>query len=477
MQSNLVVIGGTNIVNMLIAHNNGMIDKKTVTGGIVIELFWWLLINGICSFFIFRTLSKKIARLFNETGLQIFIKKLVYYSLGFIAILACYDSAVNTYYALSNQQNANLSLTLQATVIVNSIYGSIFLPIFFTYILLNLYIHQLTRYIFRQTTVSLLPGKLKITRELFVVFFIISILPTLQFILELSHYGYFSNFTADKLFFITFIFQITVSIIITLIFFSQQLSRPLETILMALKKVEIGDYQVHLPVTTINDVGRLTHGFNRMIQGIRERELIKDTFGKYMSPEVVNKVLANKNASILSEERVCTIFFSDIKDYTSISEALSPVEIVDMLNEYFTDAVSIINQHQGIVNKYIGDAILAIFNAPLDNEDHAHHAVCAAQEIIALTEQKRYGKNIHISTRIGINTGNVVVGNIGSRDKLEYTVIGDNVNIAQRLEAYNKTTKTNILLSEATYQQLQHRKRAKIWSHFSTNYGQSFCKL
>ena len=122
------------------------------------------------------------------------------------------------------------------------------------------------------------------------------------------------------------------------------------------------------------------------------------------------------------------------------------------LNEYFSVLVNIIQSHKGIVNKFIGDSIFAMFNVPLDDPDHAVNAILAALEIEKITSNRKFGKNRQLSTRIGINTGVIVAGNINSAERMEYTVIGDEVNIASRLEQLNKEHGTNVLLGENTYE-------------------------
>jgi adenylate cyclase len=185
--------------------------------------------------------------------------------------------------------------------------------------------------------------------------------------------------------------------------------------------------------------------------GLQERELIRDTFGKYVTKNVATFIL-DKKINLEGEVRPCTILVTDIANYTSISEELTPKEIVLMLNEYFSVLVNIIQNHKGVVNKFIGDSIFAMFNVPLDDIDHAANGIRAALEIEKISLNRKFGKNRLLSTRIGINTGVVVAGNIGSADRMEYTVIGDDVNIASRLEQLNKEHGTHVLLGENTYE-------------------------
>lgn len=178
-------------------------------------------------------------------------------------------------------------------------------------------------------------------------------------------------------------------------------------------------------------------------------------FGKYLSPVVISEIIEkNDQVELGGKELTATIFFSDIKNFTTISEKISPTELVALLNDYFSAATDVILNYQGLIDKYIGDAIMAVFGAPVFKKNHAELA-CAAALIVQQQIKKLWqGKNQHkpeLLTRIGINTGNIVVGNIGSTLRLDYTAIGDSVNLASRLEGVNKVYATNIIISESTY--------------------------
>lgn len=199
-------------------------------------------------------------------------------------------------------------------------------------------------------------------------------------------------------------------------------------------------------------LGILTEVFKNLAAGLEEKEYVTDAFGKYVTRDVASVVL-KKGLQLSGEFRTATILFSDIENYTSLSESLDPQEVVGMLNHYFSRLVEIIAGYKGIVNKYMGDSVLALFNVPVDDPGHARNAIEAALEIQKMSQGTGFGKNKKIlHTRIGINTGRVVAGNIGSKDRLEYTVIGDPVNVAARLEQLNKNYGTRILVGENTYQ-------------------------
>ena len=192
-----------------------------------------------------------------------------------------------------------------------------------------------------------------------------------------------------------------------------------------------------------------------MVEGKQKKE-IRKTFNRYMSPQVIDEILKNPDDIGLGGKEIeATVFFSDIKDFTSISEKYPPAELVSYLNEYFSQASDIILEHSAMLDKYIGDAIMAIFGAPIYRPDHALAGCLAALQIQEKlnelnAESLKTGKPCFI-TRIGLNTGKMIVGNIGTSARLDYTAIGDTVNTSSRLEGMNKQYNTRIIISESTY--------------------------
>lgn len=190
------------------------------------------------------------------------------------------------------------------------------------------------------------------------------------------------------------------------------------------------------------------------MSGAKERAFIRNTFARYVPEKVVNALLAQPEMVALGgEERVITVLFSDIANFTTISESLSPTELVNLLNEYFTEMSDIIMQNGGIIDKFQGDSIMAEFGVPLPVEDHADRAVAAALQMLDRLAQLReiWKSRYEIYCRIGINTNNMIVGNMGSKNVLDYTVIGDAVNLASRLEGANKNYGTYLMISEFTH--------------------------
>jgi adenylate cyclase len=193
-----------------------------------------------------------------------------------------------------------------------------------------------------------------------------------------------------------------------------------------------------------------------------ERRKVSRLFGRYVSKDVYSQLMADpKLAELGGARRDMSVLFSDIRGFTSITERRNPDELVRQLNEYFTAMVDIVFRHQGTVDKFVGDLVMAIFGAPVDDERHADHAVAAAVDMAAglgaLNRKWASEGRPTLDIGIGINSGEMVAGNIGSSSIMSYTVIGDNVNLAARLESLNKDYRTRIIISDATRQRLEGR--------------------
>lgn len=195
----------------------------------------------------------------------------------------------------------------------------------------------------------------------------------------------------------------------------------------------------------------------------REKRKMKRLFGQYVSKDVYAQLVSNPDLARLGgQRRDMTVLFSDIRGFTTITEKGSPEEIVHMLNEYFTRMVEIVFRHKGTVDKFVGDMVMALFGAPLDDPLHADHAVEAALDMLEdlrkLNEKwVAEGKDVKVDIGVGINTGPMVAGNIGSDQIMSYTVIGDAVNLGSRLESLNKNYSTHIIISDETRQRLKGR--------------------
>lgn len=243
---------------------------------------------------------------------------------------------------------------------------------------------------------------------------------------------------------------------------ARSIRNPLSAMISATALIAGGKLDTRLSLTRRDEFGLLGRHFDDMAAELAERQFIRDTFGRYVSEDVARTLLARgKDLALGGEERVITILFSDLRNYTAISEQLTPGQMVGMLNEYLGVMNEVIDRHRGCVIEFLGDAILAVFGAPDYQADHAEAAVrCAVamrEGLDRLNEtwqtsewaaQWRRAGIDHIEQRIGIHTGPVVAGNLGSPTRMKYAVIGDSVNVASRLEALNKELDTTILLSD-----------------------------
>lgn len=214
------------------------------------------------------------------------------------------------------------------------------------------------------------------------------------------------------------------------------------------------------PITLQVITMAMAYSYRFILEG-RNKEKIKNAMGKYISHDVMQKVVKDIDKLKLGGKRAdVTVLFADIRGFTAMSEKMSAEEVSVILNEYFTEIEPIIGKYNGVINKFIGDAVLAIFGEPIQDKNHAINSVKCANEMLekVVELQKKWLKEgkPKIEIGVGINTGEAFVGNIGSETRLEYTVIGDTVNLASRIESYNKVYKTSFLISSTTYEKVRN---------------------
>lgn len=246
--------------------------------------------------------------------------------------------------------------------------------------------------------------------------------------------------------------------ILAIWFFSKTVTRPVMALVQATEKIESGIYDVDIAPTTKDELGLLTRSFASMGKGLAEREHIKDTFGKFVNKEVALQALTG-SLQLGGTRRTATIMFADIRSFTAFSERFDPESVVGFLNSYMTRMVDCIERTHGVVDKFIGDAIMAVWGAPVTKGDPAVDALECINAMIMMRKslleynKTRGGPNRPI-IRIGcgVNTGPCIAGQIGSAKRMEYTVIGDAVNLASRIEALNKPFGTDILISGHTFE-------------------------
>lgn len=250
---------------------------------------------------------------------------------------------------------------------------------------------------------------------------------------------------------------LNLSILVVLVY-SKKLTKPILKLVDASHQIEKGDFHVTLEQSSGDEIGILTKSFGNMAKGLSERDKIKDAFGKFVNTELAEKVLHGE-ISLGGSRRECSIFFSDIRNFTATSEDMEPESVVEFLNEYMTEMVSCVNANRGVVDKFIGDSIMAIWGAISTTENDTERAIDTAlmmrKKLIQLNERhQKNDKMPYLRIGIGINTGDVIAGQIGSEERLEFTVVGDAVNLASRIEALNKEFDTDILISESSLEKV-----------------------
>lgn len=235
---------------------------------------------------------------------------------------------------------------------------------------------------------------------------------------------------------------------------------PIHLLVGGVTEIGKGNFDQQVKITSNDEIGELTTAFNKMAKELKERETIKDAFTRYVSKDIMEQILKDPEKIKLGGERKqATIFFSDIRNFTTMSEKLKAEELLSILNEYFTAMTNIVIKNDGYLNKFIGDGLMAIYGVPLAHENDPKRAVKSAiemqQELKRLHDKWRAEGKPEFNIGIGISTGEVIAGNIGALDKMDYTVIGDEVNVCSRIEGLNKNYGTTILVGEGTYQRVK----------------------
>ena len=237
---------------------------------------------------------------------------------------------------------------------------------------------------------------------------------------------------------------------------ASQFSKSLIKIFQGVKQISQGNFDIEINVNTKDELKQLSLAINKMVKSLKEKHRITQNFSRYVSQHVLDKILQSHSfTQIEGEKKKITVMFSDIKEFEQISESLAPENLVAFLNEYFENMIKIIFKYQGTLDKFIADGIMAEFGIPLEDPDQEYHAIKSAvemQQLLKKLSEKWKGsayESIHVG--IGIHTGEAVVGNIGSLQRMEYTAIGDTVNTAARIESLTKETQNDILISKETY--------------------------
>ena len=251
----------------------------------------------------------------------------------------------------------------------------------------------------------------------------------------------------------------------------QRLSRPLRALAQAATAAHDGklDEVPRLPGSMIREYDGAARSFNTMVEGLRERALIRNTLGQFVPEEVARRLLAGKG-ELEPVEVKATALICDIEEFTQLTDTLGPRGVVEFLNAYFEVMAAIIERHGGVITQFQGDAVLAVFNVPVADRNHAAHALSAAIEMVRTCDQLEFA-GVRVRNRVGISTGRLLSGAIGSRGRRTYTVHGSTVNLASRLEVLNKEYGTRILLSGKTAERCPEFELRKVADVHVRGYG------
>jgi class 3 adenylate cyclase len=246
---------------------------------------------------------------------------------------------------------------------------------------------------------------------------------------------------------------------VSLLLYRVNVQAPVNALVKRMKAVAAGDFDCKTSVLYNDELGQLKGHFNMMLDGLVERDHIKDTFGRYVSLEIAEKIMKSGKVDLAGEEIQATVLFSDTRGFTPLSEKLPPKELIRFLNDYFAYITVPIAANRGVINKFIGDAVMAIFSPVFGVEDHKAAAVRAALGMReALKEFNALGRYPEVAFGVGVHSGGLVAGNVGTETRLEYTVLGDTVNVASRIESHTRTAGTEILLSDAVMSGLERSR-------------------
>jgi len=234
---------------------------------------------------------------------------------------------------------------------------------------------------------------------------------------------------------------------------ARSVTRPVLSIAASARRVEAGDYSQQLQMRQRDEIGELAASFNHMVQGLREKERVRSLLGLVVSPAIAQELL-RKEIDLSGEERAVTVLFADLRQFTSLCEGRPPQEVLSLLNTFLTRMTGVVEENQGVVDKYMGDGLMALFGAPLEHGDDPARAVQAARAMSAAladvnADLGRAGLPA-VAAGVGVHTDRVVAGNVGSMTRLNYTVVGDGVNLASRLQGLTRVYGVPVIVSDAT---------------------------
>lgn len=345
---------------------------------------------------------------------------------------------------------ANLPMPAFLSFVGPMVFYSLFLATF-VYFLMGDYCVRLKEYLYQAHRIAFPPGRGHLALTLAIAFLAVSVLPLTLFVFEQlfqTHLGFLLRLRPAQ----TFRINVFASLLLTastLLFVWRRLTYPVGILMRAVRSLQRGHGEVRAPVVSSDELGQLTSQVNRLSVALRERQFLRDTFGQFVPEAVARAIIADRGV-LRPQVREATVLFTDIRGFTGISEHLAPEQVLALLNEYFRAMGEAIQAHGGVITQFQGDAILASFNLPVADPEHAANALRAARRIAEIAASHRFHGGQLLATRIGVNSGPVVGGVVGASDRIGYTIHGDEVNLASRLEQLNKDYDSVCLVTQRT---------------------------
>ena len=405
----------------------------------------------VCAMLIYRPLARSIERGFDARTMRR-INALPMRSAAWVASLMFAVVPVGLILLHEEMRPSLEGLPVGFIFAMSVLYAAI--SGFLVYFLAFAFIVRLKHRLFDLSGVMIPASGGSIRRKLTVVLLVVGLLPLIWLAMDMYFLRHMldeetSPITLDQALLIDIVASVLI-VGIAVAFLPAGFSRPIGILLDAVGRVSRGDLSAKAPVTTDDEIGALTGRFNQMVDGLREREQIRETFGRFMNPEIADRVLRHP-VDLACEVREATVMFTDITGFTALAEEMPPAETIALLNDYVSVLIDAVHRRNGMIGAFIGDGLLIVFNLPTVDEDHAANAVRTALDIERAVSARTFGNSKQrLATRIGINTGEVVAGTVGTERRQGFAVLGDAVNLASRLEQLNKDLGTKVLVSART---------------------------
>ncbi|HBD94470.1 MAG: hypothetical protein A2015_06440 [Spirochaetes bacterium GWF1_31_7] len=451
----LLIMGSSFFIYLLITVLYFTIGVKDLSKsdylGVISFIFFW---NGFFMIFFGSIIFNSITSGFKKNNIEQ-IKKYIntlprfsFFLLFFIGFTYC---SIITISGMKAEAESYKSILRILDFTLSIVYSYIIIPVYFTAIFLDNLMIKVKEKIFILKGIVFEPSKKKFINELLVAFIIISLYPIITIILSIVSNNLLQTIININPYLVSYFIIIIIGIFFIVLFKAYSFSLPVKNLISFVNLIKNGTFSARLPVTIDNELGTLIANINSMAMGLEERERIKDIFGKMVDP-VIRDHLLNGNIKLGGTLTEGTILFSDIRDFTTISETMAPEKVVELLNRYFDIMSQSISENSGLVNKYIGDAIMAIFGVLNESDEQADHAILSAiqmQKTLKKLNTLFVNEGLpEIKNGIGIHKGKVLAGNIGSATRMEFTVIGDTVNVASRIEGLTKLYASGIVVSQ-----------------------------